>query len=205
MVIAARRNRDVAWAPGIAAWCAGALLWVLAGSVAPAVAAAPEEMRVQAAYVMNFIRYTRWPDAAGEALDVVVVGTSNDAAVLRESASRAGAVQGRLVNVRHLPFASVAPPADEASSAVRASLGRAHVVYVGASHYSWARTVASATAGRPVLTVGARHGFLREGGMIELYLQQGTVRFDVNAPVIKASPLDVSARLLVLARPAGRG
>ena len=185
--------------------CAGALLSVSSGTAFPAVATTPDEMRVHAAYVLNFIRYSRWPAARGESLNIVVVGSSGDASVLRETASRAGAVQGRVVHVRHLPLASVAPPPAEAASAVTDSLRRAHVVYVGASHYSWARTVASATAGRPVLTVGARPGFLREGGMIELYLQQGMVRFDVNAPAIKASPLDVSARLLVLARPAGGG
>lgn len=166
-------------------------------------AASEDEMRVHAAYVMNFVRYSRWPGADEGPLVIAVLGTAENADALRGLAERAGSINGRRLSVRRLPLASIPPAAPAARDALAAATAHSHVLYVGSSHRAWSRTVAAATAGRPVLTIGPGQAFVAAGGMFGLYLDRGHVRFAVNAPAIKASSVDVSARLLVLARPAG--
>ena len=190
-------------APAVAWVFALLLAWM--GACAPTARAAPaDEVQVHAAYVVNFVRYSRWPAAPGP-LTIGVVATPEYAAAMREAATRAGSVDGRAIVVRLLPMATIAPPAAEADRALAAAAADVDVLYVGTTHRSWSRAAVAVAKGRTMLTVGPGRAFLDDGGMIGLYLDRGHVRFDVNAPAIRASAIDVSARLLVLARPAPRG
>lgn len=179
-----------------------ALLVALLPAGAPS-AATEDEMRVHAAYVMNFVRYSRWPGSGDGPIVIAVLGTAESANALRELAQRAGSINGRRLSVQLLPLASIPPSQPVALQALTAATANGHVLYVGSSHRAWARTAAAAAAGRPLLTVGPGQAFVAAGGMFGMYLDRGTVRFMVNAPAIKASRVDVSARLLVLARPPG--
>ena len=51
----------------------------------------------------------------------------------------------------------------------------------------------------PVLTVGETDNFLDEGGSINLFLRQGTIRFGVNLDSTERAGLKVSSRMLNLA------
>jgi hypothetical protein len=52
----------------------------------------------------------------------------------------------------------------------------------------------------PVLTVSDAEGFAESGGMIELFQENGRMRFAVNVEVVQRSGLRVSSRVLDLAR-----
>ena len=60
--------------------------------------------------------------------------------------------------------------------------------------------------GAPVLTIGETPGFARNGGIINLILEDNKVRFEVNVQAAKDADLNISSRLLALARiiPEGR-
>jgi hypothetical protein len=62
------------------------------------------------------------------------------------------------------------------------------------------RTLASATPGSPVLTVGDSEGFCQRGGAIDFYLEDGKVRFEMNLDVIEHLGLRVSSSLMRLGR-----
>lgn len=190
-------------------WRALALVlgaWVAAAvPPTPARATPVDELSVQAAYVLNFVRYSRWPPQDTGPFVIAVLGTADDASAFRELAQRAAPVQGRKVVVKLLPLASIARDGKEAVRALSDAAGHAEVLYVGTSHDSWAEAASAVAVGKPMLTVGTTRHFLERGGMFALYLDAGHVRFAVNAPVIRTSPVDVSARLLMLARPMGPG
>lgn len=184
-----------------------ALLWLaLALGAAPSAGAETptDEAGVHAAYVLNFVRYSRWPEPSPPERPYViaVLGPLEAVAALRGLARRAGRIDGRPVVVKLLALNTAAPPREEAVPTLRQELADVHAVYVGASHRSWSGAVVAATAGRPVLTVGAGSRFASAGGMFGLVEQQGRVVFVANPDAIRASPLQVSARVLALSRPA---
>ena len=52
----------------------------------------------------------------------------------------------------------------------------------------------------PVLTVSDRRGFSEWGGIIEMYIESGRMRFAVNVDAAEHSGLRLSSRLLGLAK-----
>ena len=53
-----------------------------------------------------------------------------------------------------------------------------------------------------VLTIGEDSGFLSAGGMINLFLENDRVYFEINIDIINESDITLSSQLLKLARPA---
>jgi hypothetical protein len=170
----------------------------------PGGAQAVDAESIYEAYVLNFIRYSRWPDSATGSGDYViaVVGPPGTAADLRLLAERNGPVQGHALRVREIALNRLAPARADAVRALQAKLGDARVVFVAPSHRSWNSAVIAATQGKPVLTVGVGGDFVRQGGMLALFDHQGRVNFCANEAAIKQSSVDVSARVMVLARTA---
>ncbi|HLM54051.1 MAG TPA: YfiR family protein [Pseudoxanthomonas sp.] len=183
----------------------GLLLWMgIAAPFVPLTArAAPlDETTVHAAYVINFVRYSRWPRLApGAPLVIATLGGSEAAEALRGLASRAGQVEGHPLEVRPLALARVPPSLEEAMTVIGAEAADAQLVFVDADHRAWNRAVIAALAGRPVLTVGMGSEFVAGGGMFGLVNREGRVVFTANKEAIARNPVDVSARVLMLARP----
>jgi len=180
----------------------GLLLCLLLGPGAAIAYAAVDELAVQAAYVINFIRYTNWPEPTGGADQpylLVVIGDRESADALRRAAMDAGLVHDRAVVVRHL---AVAPRLTaQARERIAEQLADAHAVFVGRSHQRLARAVINATTGRPVLTIGVEADFARKGGMLSLVPSDGRVLFTANEQAVMSSPIVVSTKVLKLARP----
>jgi hypothetical protein len=171
--------------------------------VVPASRAVPaDEASVHAAYVINFVRYTKWPDTGSSTAPFVVValGPPESIAALKRHAAQAGGLEGRRIAVRPMSLGPVAPQQRQAVRAVRNRLDGVHVVYVAASHRAWNDAVIAATQDRAVLTVGVGSGFTAAGGMFGLIDSDGRVRFTANEDVIRRAPIQVSARVLMLAR-----
>lgn len=184
-----------------AALAAGAIAWSCATMAQPR---SIDETSVHAAYVINFLRYARWPAGADSGPFVVaVVGPADAAAAFRTIARDAGAIDGRTVSVRAIPVNVAAPDRRDAVRAIRAPLQGAHAVYVASSHDAWQRAVVEAATGQTMLTVGTGD-FVARGGMFAFQQDRGRVRFSADPARITAARIDMSARVLKLARPAGQ-
>ncbi|HET9482577.1 MAG TPA: YfiR family protein [Xanthomonadales bacterium] len=150
-----------------------------------------DRAQVEAAYLLNFIRYTEWPAAAmppPEAPIVVVVYRASRTADALEAIAASGErIAGREIEVR----------ATGSEERLARELRGAHVLYVGADADA---SAALAHAGDMVLTVGSAEGFSEVGGMLCLVPQGNRVVFDANVGAIRASGLSVSAKVLALAR-----
>ncbi|MGH7337495.1 MAG: YfiR family protein, partial [Myxococcota bacterium] len=158
----------------------------------------PERLtQVRAAFVLNFVRYTEWPASAFAAADspyfVVVFDDDGVAQALEELAERAGSTGGRALRVIKLR----SPKRDEERAALAETLRRSHVVYLGEKPD---RELVAALAATSVLTIAADAGFVHEGGMIALVVEDNRVTFDVDADAIRGRGLVLSSRVLRLAR-----
>lgn len=154
-----------------------------AAGVAPAAAAAgASEQAVRAALVFNFIKFTQWPAAAGGDTPLRLCIASGDPA---QVAALEALGERR---VRNLPLAPVrlTRPAN------------CDVIYVDSSQ-RWNEVVGKLGGGH-ALTIGGYAGFAADGGMIEISLQDGSARFDINLLEAKRAGLRFYPQLLRLAR-----
>lgn len=161
------------------------------------------EASVHSAYVINFVRYAQWPPPASEQSRYViaVLGAADSAAAMRSLATRAGFIRGRPVVVHTLALNAAAPARVDALQTLRAQLGQPHAIYVAPSHAAWNEAVIGAAQGQPILTIGVGSEFVEKGGMLGLVQDQGRVGFSANHAAIQRASVEVSARVMLLARP----
>jgi hypothetical protein len=146
------------------------------------------EYEVKAAFVLNFVSLVSWPAGALDGATPLEVAVLADADRFRsiEDALSGKNVAGHPVRVRR------ASSLDHVAGA--------HVVYVTDTSAVGAADVASATRGKNVLLIGEFENFARRGATINFYTEENKVRFEVNPEAAKAAGLQVSSRLLSVAR-----
>lgn len=148
---------------------------------------------VKAAYLVNFIRFTDWPEG-GPAEDApFIVGVSGNRPVEDELIRLADRqlVRGHRLRVVRLRLAR--------------DLEGVHVAFIDADAETELdalppREALAILAGRPVLTVSDAPGFLEAGGIVGLYREASALRFAIAPAAARRSGLVISSRLLALAR-----
>lgn len=154
--------------------------------------------KVKAAYVLNFAKFTEWPAEAFETQDspivIALVGSRGVEQYLPRLA------EGVLIGERRLVIIGLpAPRNDDETGRVIERLRTAHLVYVGRD-VPRAHRLREALGGRDILTVGDAPGFAGDGGMLGLVLEDDRVIFEANPDAIRRSRINVSSKVLRLAR-----
>jgi hypothetical protein len=168
----------------ILAGCLALVTRAVAGET-PKSAAEPE---VKAAYLLNFARFVEWPDSVFESdaseIRVGILGPGPPDRQLKL------AMEERLIRNRPIRVIWLEDPEAAISC---------HIVYLpqAAVHPDG---ILAATTGKPILTVGESDSFAARGGVIQLYLEDQVVRFEINRAAAERDGLKVSSRLLSLAR-----
>lgn len=180
---------------------AGCALLPVPGGSAEVGGFAPARIEdVEAAYVVNFIRYTEWPAAALPGPDrpfvVTVIGDDGVRDALRALSARAAATLGHPLEVRARP----APRRGSRETVPVEALAPSHVVFVGRLPPGVVASFLRDFGAPPTLTIGNSPGFAAAGGMIELVHEGSKLVFEANLASLRASGLALSARVLSLAR-----
>ena len=163
----------------------------LSAFVMGALAAAPpsdsaSEATIKAAFVYNFAKFVEWQSApaagAPGEVKICTAGVDNDLAAT-VAALEGKPVQTRTVSVRR--------------DVKTADLDICQVLLIG----SGARALAEAARGKAgLLTVSDIKGFAAAGGVIELFAEDGKMRFEINTRAAQRAGLRISSQLLKLAR-----
>ncbi len=161
------------------------LCWALPAWSAPD---QPEEAQVKSAIILNMARYIDWPaesfNSDGAPMSFCYAGQGTLSTSL--SSLQGKTVKGHPVTVRRMNSSS--------------DIAGCHVVVVDATERRNAAAIVDRTRRLPILTVGDIPGFSRDGGMVELFLQAGKVRFEVNLAAARQGRLKISSQLLKVAR-----
>ena len=144
------------------------------------------EYQVQAAYLYNFVKFVDWPAGAlGGAITICTAGNTPVTAAL-EQIVRDEVISGHPLAVR----------------TVGAPQAACNVVFVpravAASEYLRSARTA------PVLTVGESPDFIAQGGIINFVRDAGMMRFEIDQEAARRARLQISSRLLRLARTPAR-
>jgi TonB family protein len=148
------------------------------------------EDQVKAAYLFNFAKLSEWPRTAlPDGQSPLVIGVSGGDAefldVLR------AVVAGKFIGPHPLVAKSVSSEAE---------MKQCHIVFLRASEKKHAQAAIESLARSGVLFVGEDNSFLRQGGMINLVRDHGSVRFEVNPDALDRSQIHFSSKILSLAK-----
>lgn len=155
--------------------------------LSPAYAQATPEYALKAAFVCKFPEFTEWPAEALDTqptVDLCVVPPNPFAGALERMAA-GETLRGRAFRVRE-----VGTPAD---------LAGCRLLFVPAGAGRLGHALLTAARRQPVLTVGEADGFLDEGGLVNLRLVDGRVRFDIDVEAAQRVGIRFSSQLLRLA------
>ena len=168
--------------------------WILLAAIgawaAPAPAQAPSAPALKAAFILNFARFAEWPDGArppGTPVRACILGDPQVAKALEETTRREKARDAQL---------HVSEPEPD-------MVTDCDLVYASGLDRKQTAIVLAAVKGAPVLTVSDTDGFTRTGGMVELYLEDGRMRFAIHPQSLQRSRLRMSAQVLSLASVVG--
>jgi hypothetical protein len=157
-------------------------------------AAPPSEAEVKAEYVERFTRFIEWPAAAPPPGSPFVVCTSGESEL---STQLARALPGRRIKDRPVTVKRLRE--DE-------ELSGCHILYLAPGTREHVARLAEELRGKPILSVGDAPGFSELGLIINLFVDdEQRVRFEINAETARASGLQISAKLMTLARRTTRG
>jgi hypothetical protein len=164
-----------------------AVMLVIAPVLAAKMAAdAPLDVAVKAAFLFNFAKFADWPALpAGTHILFCVVG---DEAV---PTALAATVRGHNIGGHGL---DVSRPEDTAGWRT------CHLFFIADTEIQRGAVGLIALKALPVLTVSDGKGFSQTGGIIELYVDGGRMRFVINVDAVEQAGLRLSSRLLGLAK-----
>src|SRR5205823_1220126 len=147
------------------------------------------EYLIKAGFIYNFAQLVQWPPAAFVQPDSpIVIGILgvDPFGELIDRVVQNKKLDGRSLIVKRLKRG--------------ASLKECSILFVSSSEAAHLEEVLQSTKGLPILTIGEIPGFAVRGGIINLTLEGNRVRFEVNIEAAKQANLNISSRLLALAR-----
>jgi hypothetical protein len=159
------------------------LLAVRAGLAGQAVT----QPALRAAFLYNFAKFTEWPGESGPAAPLTLC-VLDDTAVEGALTELVGssAINGRTVIIAR----GVNGP----------RLRTCNLLYVGETTSGRAAAILDELQGAPVLTVSNGDEFVRGGGIVGLFVEEGRMRFAINPDAAQRAGVRLSSRLLQLAK-----
>ena len=161
-------------------------LGLLLNTHPPMLAQSLEEEMVLAALALNIVRFTTWPTEAQmkESIDFCVIG---DNVVQQSFAS----IDHKAIGNKTLQVINL--------SRLR-NLEECHVLYISELKQNVLLQVFAEIKKRPLLTIGEGYDFAAQGGMVGMEKVNSKINLHVNLPVAREANLNISARLLKLAK-----
>ena len=168
----------------------GAALAAVCGvaAAAPTLAQTATAPALKAAFLFNFAKFTEWPADVlrpGSSLVLCVAGEPRVSKALEE------ATAGRDVEGHPLTTRSID---------IEGPVQSCHILYIESFDDKKALDLLERIKGKPVLTVSDLGTFAELGGVANLFVEDGRMRFAVNVDSAQRSKLRLSSRLLSLAK-----
>ena len=147
------------------------------------------EYQVKAAFLYNFTKFTNWPPSAFQSATApLVIGILGQDPF---GQTMDNVVRGETVGERSLVVKRLRADDD---------LRSCHVLFISRSEKERLPAVLSRLKGSPVLSVSELNGSAEQGGMVNFLLANKTVKMEINQAAAEQAGLQISAKLLKLAR-----
>ncbi len=155
-------------------------------SSSPTLAQSLEEQSVLTALAMNIVRFTTWP-AEAQIKDNIAFCVIGDNVVQQSFAGIDHKTVGnktlQVINLLRLR-----------------NFEQCHVLYISDLKQAILLQLFVEIKKRPMLTIGESYEFAEQGGMVGMENVNGKITLHINLPVVHESNLNISSRLLNLAK-----
>jgi len=151
--------------------------------------AAANEYQVKAVCLYNFTRFTDWPAssfAASNAPIVIGIVGEDPFGKMIDAVVNGEVVRGHPLTVKRL--------------GANESLLGCHIIFFCHSEKKHFQELLKRIRGGSVLSVGEVTGFAEQGGMVNLIVADKTVKVEINQVAAEQAGLQISSKLLKLAR-----
>ena len=157
---------------------------------------ASSEYLIKAGFIYNFANLVQWPASTFPQPDspivIAILGQDHFGTTLDR------VLEGKKVNGRPFVIKRLKTVSELLKSV--AELKDYQILFISSSEMPRLAETIQIVKSIPVLTIGEAPGFAKNGGMINLILEDNRVRFEVNVEAAKEADLNISSRLLALAR-----
>jgi hypothetical protein len=147
------------------------------------------EYQIKAAFLVNFMQFVTWPSNAftnaAAPFCIGVLGEDPFGAALDQT------VQGETVD-HHKIMIQRARRIEDCKDC--------QMIFVSRSEEKNLPVILAKLDSGPVLTVSETRNFARQGGIINFYLDEKKIRFEINPAVAQRANLKISAQLLSLGK-----
>lgn len=150
--------------------------------------AAPTEYELKAAFIYQIARFVEWPSSPAPAtsapLRLCVLGGNPFGPALET-------IRGKPVNERKMEISLLDTNTDPREC---------NILFIASSAERHLERIAAISRGAGMLTVGDTQGFAQRGAMINFFVENGKIRFEINPEASQRAGLKISSQLLKLAR-----
>ncbi|MDD5262644.1 MAG: YfiR family protein [Methylacidiphilales bacterium] len=148
-----------------------------------------KEYQLKAAFLYNFAQFVKWPTSSFATSDtpfyIGVLGDDPFEGALEKI------IQGESIDNHRLAIIRSQRVED---------LKDCQLLFISKSEDGHVGQILSSLDARPILMVSEIGGFAQSGGAINLYLQEGKVRFSINPEAAQRRGLRISSQLLSLGK-----
>jgi hypothetical protein len=148
-----------------------------------------DEYQVKAAFICNFANFVEWPQAAFKSprdpFSVCVLGRNPFGRTLELL------TKGRVVDGHDFLVRQVGDVSDACGC---------HILFISSSERLRFRSILQELKASSTLSVGDTNDFIAKGGVVDLKLEGGKVRVEINPQAANDKGLRISSHLLDLAK-----
>jgi hypothetical protein len=153
-----------------------------------------QEYKIKARFIYNFARFVEWPTSAFPSPNspfVIGILGEDPFGKLLDQTVQDKSISGHNIEVRRFSHIE--------------DIQRCQILFIGGSETGQLATILGRLKGKSILTVGESPAFLDEGGVINLSVEQMSVRFQIDTDAAKSAQLSISSKLLGVASSVRRG
>ncbi len=149
---------------------------------------AKSEYAIKAAFIYNFTKFIKWPKSVfhGKSTPFAVCVVGEDPFGDSINSLLKVKSQGRSFEIRRREKTE--------------DLTGCHILFISSSETKSVRNILEAIRGSGALTIGDTPMFARSGVMINFYMSEGKIRLEINLEAITKEKIDISSKMLGLAR-----
>lgn len=166
------------------------LLWIVLAAAIPAADGQENkfnEYEVKAAFIYNLAKFIEWPDKSMDrksTLTIYILGNAPFGSAL--DAIRGKTIKEKAIVVKKTDSLNILKNGD--------------ILFISNSEKERLDQILNEISRLPILTIGDTESFAENGVIVNFYIEDKKVRFEINIEAAKRAGLRVSSNLLKLAR-----